>query len=320
MATTDSTSPSIRGTRRGEPSALLREVARLHVRAQRATLACQSGSVTQCTILPELARAQPATLGELARRLRLDKGWTSRAVDHLVTAGLVEKRAGGGDRRTVALSLTPDGEARLDRIERTLDDQVARVIARVPSAERAAITRALRALHGAYIAELGEQVPADIRPATEADWDPISALLTASALPLHGAREHLGGFIVATREGSGGGGGGGGEAIVGCAAVERYGDAGLLRSVAVAEQERGTGLGVALVERCVADAAAAGIATLVLLTTTAAGFFPRFGFEVIDRAAVPDTLRGSAEMRGACPASATVMRLALGGETATPPP
>lgn len=144
--------------------------------------------------------------------------------------------------------------------------------------------------------------PLVIDVATPEEWDAVAELLTASSLPLDGAREHLHEFVVARR----------GDAIVGCAGVEQYKDAGLLRSVAVAAADRGTGTGSALVTRCIADARAAGIRQLVLLTTTARHYFPRFGFEVIERAAVPDTLHESAELRGACPASATVMRLALG--------
>jgi DNA-binding MarR family transcriptional regulator len=97
------------------------------------------------------------TLAQLARRLRLDKGWTSRAVDHLVAEGLVEKAAGATDRRTIALSLTEAGRAERRRLDGLLDAQVARVIGRVPHTERPAVARALRLLHDAYIAELGEQ-------------------------------------------------------------------------------------------------------------------------------------------------------------------
>jgi L-amino acid N-acyltransferase YncA len=140
-----------------------------------------------------------------------------------------------------------------------------------------------------------------VRPARPSDWESISRLLAGASLPLEGARDHLAGFVVAEREGT----------IVGCAAVERYDSAGLLRSVAVLGSERGRGLGQALVERCLTNAEAVGIPTLVLLTTAAEGFFPRFGFRPIDRASVPEAVRESAEFRGACPASAIVMRLEL---------
>jgi DNA-binding MarR family transcriptional regulator len=132
-------------------------VARLHVRAQRATLACDGTSTTTCTILTELGRAPSMTLAELARRLRLDKGWVSRAVDQLVQDGVVEKAAGGTDRRTIALSLTRAGRSLHRRLDARLNDQVARVIGRVPPEERSAVERALRLLHEAYVAELTEE-------------------------------------------------------------------------------------------------------------------------------------------------------------------
>ena len=146
-----------------------------------------------------------------------------------------------------------------------------------------------------------------MRDAGPDDWDCIATLLSASSLPLDGAQEHLANFVLAERAGT----------VVGCAAVEQYADAGLLRSVAVTESERGKGAGAALVGRCLDDARAAGIRTLVLLTTSAERYFPRFGFEVIDRDVVPESVRASAEFRGACPASATVMRVVLRGGAAT---
>ena len=143
-----------------------------------------------------------------------------------------------------------------------------------------------------------------IRQAAVDDWDRVADLLATSGLPLDGAREHATEFVVAERNG----------ALIGCAAVERHGTAGLLRSVAVAAFEREKGTGEALVERCLQVARESGITTVVLLTTTAERYFPRFGFETIDRSAVPDAVRDSAEFRGACPASATVMRIRLSPE------
>ena len=157
MATTRRAAAALRGAAGTETAAsatLLREVARLHVRAQRQTIACADTTATQCTILTELGRAPGMTLAELARRLRLDKGWTSRAVEQLAQDGLVAKEGSDTDRRVVALSLTRAGAARRRRIEATLDDQVARVVARVPEAERPVVTRALALLHDAYLAEL----------------------------------------------------------------------------------------------------------------------------------------------------------------------
>jgi amino-acid N-acetyltransferase len=48
-----------------------------------------------------------------------------------------------------------------------------------------------------------------------------------------------------------------------------------------------------------------------LLTTTAEAFFPKFGFEQIQRIDVPISLQASVEFQSACPASAIVMRKRL---------
>ena len=99
-----------------------------------------------------------------------------------------------------------------------------------------------------------------------------------------------------------------GSRIVGCAALERYEDGALLRSVAVDAAHRGTGLGSELTRAALRLAEEHGIRAVYLLTTTAERFFPRFGFDVIDRADVPSSVARSAEFDGACPSSATVMR------------
>ncbi|MCI0572486.1 MAG: hypothetical protein L0Y66_17160 [Myxococcaceae bacterium] len=51
---------------------------------------------------------------------------------------------------------------------------------------------------------------------------------------------------------------------------------------------------------------------LYLLTTTAAESFPRFGFTHVDRSSLPPELHASEELRGACPASAVVMKRHIG--------
>src|SRR5438270_8605555 len=68
---------------------------------------------------------------------------------------------------------------------------------------------------------------------SEEDLPDILALLRQSALPAAGIEQHLDATLVA-RDGA---------KLLGCAAVEIYGSAGLLRSVAVASDARGAGLG-----------------------------------------------------------------------------
>jgi L-amino acid N-acyltransferase YncA len=139
------------------------------------------------------------------------------------------------------------------------------------------------------------------RQAAATDWDLVSALLTEAELPLAGVREHMDGFLLAFR----------GGVLAATAALERYGETALLRSVAAARAERGTGVGQEIVRQVLDQAYAQDIKRVVLLTTTAERFFPRFGFVRVERDQVPDAVRASVEFRGACPASSAVMLLDL---------
>ena len=141
----------------------------------------------------------------------------------------------------------------------------------------------------------------DIALAAPADLPAVLALLDANGLPRAGLDEQLATTLVAREQGR----------LVGCAALELYGRAALLRSVAVAARLRGRGLGQALTSAALELARRGGVRTVYLLTETAAQFFPKFGFEVVTRASVEPTVLQSTEFTTACPASALVMALAL---------
>jgi len=140
-----------------------------------------------------------------------------------------------------------------------------------------------------------------IESATERDLPAIHALLERLHLPLAGVDEHLPTMLVA-REG---------EQIVGTAALELYAGGALLRSVAVEPRLQGKRLGHRLTDAALQLATAHGAGTVFLLTTSAERFFPKFGFEQIDRDQVPPSVRESVEFQSACPASAIVMRKQL---------
>lgn len=129
----------------------------------------------------------------------------------------------------------------------------------------------------------------------------IADLLTRTALPLDGFRDHLGTAVVARRA----------NAIIGVAALEVYRDGVLLRSVAVDPAFHATGLGRRLTDAALALARDIGASYAFLLTTTAEHYFPKFGFERITRADVPASVQESIEFRSACPSTAIVMRKAL---------
>lgn len=140
-----------------------------------------------------------------------------------------------------------------------------------------------------------------IRAARAEDRPAIATLLTESALPLAGLPDPLDAFVVAEDE----------TGIVGAMGLELFAPYALLRSAAVHPRQRGSGLGTRLAEATIALARSRQLTALYLLTTTAAEWFPRFGFRSITRAEVPPSVRASAEFVEACPASATVMHLLL---------
>ena len=137
-------------------------------------------------------------------------------------------------------------------------------------------------------------------PATEANLPGIRALLETAALPV-GDLPEADRFLVVRS----------GNAVLGSVAVEPYGDAGLLRSLAVAPEARGTGAGSRLVDAAEARAHADGLRSLVLLTTTAAPFFQARGYAPLDRAEAPEGVRQSSEFQGTCCASAVCLGKAL---------
>ena len=143
-----------------------------------------------------------------------------------------------------------------------------------------------------------------MRRATPHDWPKIATLLATADLPLAGAEAHLCNFFLAFRD----------DVLIGTAGLERYGDIALLRSVAVASTERGHSLGKALVQRVLGYAVSLEVRKMVLLTTTAADFFLRFGFQPISRTEFPLAAQASVEFQEACTATATGMSLMLGEE------
>jgi amino-acid N-acetyltransferase len=136
-----------------------------------------------------------------------------------------------------------------------------------------------------------------IEQAETSDLPALLALLADLNLPQDGFADHVERALVARS---------GGE-VVGCAALEVYGRSALLRSVAVLPAVQGQGVGHRLVEAALAQARETQLQRIYLLTETAAGFFPRFGFEVVERDQVDEAVKQSVEFTSACPASAMVM-------------
>lgn len=101
--------------------------------------------------------------------------------------------------------------------------------------------------------------------------------------------------------------------LVGCGGIQPLGDVGLLRSVVVHPTRRGEGHGSAIVRALETEAREAGLEHLYLLTTDAADFFARLGYERVERDSVPPEIKGSRQFADLCPSSATVMEKSLQG-------
>ena len=102
-----------------------------------------------------------------------------------------------------------------------------------------------------------------------------------------------------------------GEELAGAIGLERYGAVALLRSLAVAPDWQGRGLGAALLAHAERAARQRGIAALYLLTATTEAFFTRRGYIRIPREAAPSALRHTAEFAALCPARAVGLTQAL---------
>lgn len=103
-----------------------------------------------------------------------------------------------------------------------------------------------------------------------------------------------------------------GKALVACAGLEVLADeTGLLRSVAVDEAHRGTGLGKQLVAAMEEHARKAGVLDMYLLTTTAEAFFASLGYRKLTRADAPAGIAATEQFSSLCPSSSSFMLKSL---------
>jgi len=95
---------------------------------------CTDGiTLRQCHALMEISQRETLSLGELTDRLYLDKSTVSRTVEGLVRDNLVNRNIPGNNRRKVDISLTKQGEAVCDRINRDNDDFFSEALQSVPA-------------------------------------------------------------------------------------------------------------------------------------------------------------------------------------------
>lgn len=102
-------------------------------------------SIPQFDLLSTLSEREGVSQSELAERLYVTKGNVSGLADRLVQAGLVERRAIAGDRRSYAMHLTPEGRRLAEAGIAAQRDFVAGTLGKLPSRDLAELDRLVRA-------------------------------------------------------------------------------------------------------------------------------------------------------------------------------
>lgn len=143
----------------------------------------------------------------------------------------------------------------------------------------------------------------------------ILALLDAAALPTSDlTATDMTRFIVATDERDHATS----HHVVAAVGLEVHGNTALLRSLVVDPARRGDGIGSALVAAAEQRARELSLASITLLTQTAAPFFASRGYVQIARQAAPAPLHTSTEFASLCPASSACLHKSLAPSSIEP--
>jgi len=110
---------------------------------------CCGVSLAQCHLLLEVELRGASNVTELADILALDKSTMSRTVDALVNAGSLNREMAPDSRRQQVISLTKEGKARAQSINRACDSTYVRLLDFIPEEKRASVVESVALLAGA---------------------------------------------------------------------------------------------------------------------------------------------------------------------------
>ncbi|MCY3413346.1 MAG: GNAT family N-acetyltransferase [Candidatus Heimdallarchaeota archaeon] len=125
------------------------------------------------------------------------------------------------------------------------------------------------------------------RKMTEDDFPRVKQLLLAEKLPLDDLENHTKHILVLVSFNT--------NEILGCVAIEKYEEIGLLRSMVVEKGFQGKGLGTIMQQDIENYARDINLSTLYLFTNTAESFFSARGYDKITREDGDDRLKQSKE-------------------------
>ena len=137
----------------------------------------------------------------------------------------------------------------------------------------------------------------NIYPVTQNDFGKVIALLKENNLPTDDISETTVLFSLYDN-----------NELTGTIGLEHYGENGLIRSLCVKEGKRNDGSGNVLVNFIEDYAQRQHITTLYLLTTTAADYFTKRGYQTISRNEAPEAIQQTSAFKEVCPSNATIMK------------
>lgn len=252
-------------------------------------------SLAEARVLYEIATRPGAKASELARDLGMDAGYLSRILKSLESAGLLQRRPSGHDKRVSELTLTRAGDAAFAPLDAASNRQAGEFLHGLSPAARAKLVRAMGEIESLLGGERANLRTWQLRPHRVGDMGWIihrQAVLYAEEYGLDEGFEALvaeiaAGFIqnfaptrercwIAER----------GDEILGSVFLVRQDEAvAKLRLLYVEPSARGLGVGRKLVEECIGFARQAGYTTLTLWTNdilmTARRLYVAAGFRLV---------------------------------------
>ncbi|TDK92715.1 MarR family transcriptional regulator [Mycobacterium paragordonae] len=106
-------------------------------------------TIPQFRTLVILSNRGPVNLATLATSLGVQPSATGRMVDRLVSAGLIDRLPHPTSRRELLASLTKRGREVVSKVTANRRSEIARIVEKMPTAERQGLVRALTAFTAA---------------------------------------------------------------------------------------------------------------------------------------------------------------------------